>query len=153
MAIGKKFLLSILTLGAMSLSAADPAALTEAQTCYLHSAVAIYSNSLTLTETRKQEIWNAFSDYLQKDLMPFLTKHHLVEKWSDLQRDTQFRKLNAAYLTQKNRKGKIAILKEMKQLQKDYYPDLDPVMSDPEMKKAARRLQQRLNQILNSKPN
>lgn len=153
MAVGKTFLLAICTLLAVSLSAADPTALTEAQTFYLHSAMAAYSSTLSLTESQNQEIWKAFSDYLQKDLMSVLTKLHLVEKWVDMQRDAQFRSLNKAYLQKKNRKDKLAVLKELKRLQKDYYPELDMAQNDPSIKKATRKLQQRLNKIINSNSN
>lgn len=151
MAFGKIFLLVICTLFTVSLAAADPTALTEAQTLYLHSAMAAYSGTLNLTESQNKEVWKAFSDYLQKDLMSVLTKLQLVDKWINMQRDTQFRDLNKAYLQKKNRKEKLAVLKELKRLQKDYYPELAQVQTDPEMKIATRKLQQRLNKIVNSK--
>lgn len=135
------------------LASADPSAVADAQKYYLQSAILAYSNTLHLTDQQKQEVEKAFSGYLHKDLMPVLAKLQLTEKWSDMQRDTQFRELTNAYLTKKTRKEKFAILKELKRLQKDYYPELEQIQTDPAMKTAARKLQQKLNQILKQNTN
>lgn len=139
------FLFSAVTSGADTKTAG---ALAEAQAVYLRISVQAYTSAFTLTDAQQKQIRNAFDDYLKKDLLPVLTKLHLQEKWADLQRDTQFQELHRELAAQPKRKEKIAILQELRKLQKDYYPELDQVVSDPVLKKATLALQRKLNGIV-----